>query len=105
VEAVVEAAQVNHHVVAQVLTQIQRQVTHQAHWERTAQAIPETVVEVEPVAAEPTEAQEVQEPRVMQEDSAAIQDQTRYPVEARKTTVREGHQVVQTTLTIQQELP
>ena len=87
----VEAAQVHHHVVAQVLTQIQRQVTHQAHWERTVQDTPETVVEVEPVAAEQMEAQEVQELQVMQVDSAASQDLTRYPLEVRKTTVQDGH--------------
>jgi hypothetical protein len=71
VAAVAEAVQVNHHEVVQVSTQIQRQVTHQAHWERTVRDTPETVVVVEPVVAEPMEVLEVQEPQVMPEGLAA----------------------------------
>jgi DNA-binding TFAR19-related protein (PDSD5 family) len=84
---VVEAVQVNHQVVVQALIQIQQQVTHQALLEKTAQAILEMVVEVEPVAAEQMEEQVVQELQVMQVDSAVSQDLTRYPLEVRKTTV------------------
>ena len=87
----VEAAQVNHHVVAQVLTQIQRQVTHQAHWERTVQVTQETVAEVEPVAVVLMEEQVVQELQVMLVDLAANRDLTQYPLEVRKTTVQDEH--------------
>ena len=83
-----EAAQVNHHVAAQESIVIQQQATHQAHWERTVQATPETVVVEVPEAVEPTEVRVVQEPQETLEVLEATRDPTRCPQEDQRTTVQ-----------------
>ena len=100
-----EVVQVDHHEVVQVSTQIQRQVTHQAHWERTVRDTPETVVEVEPAVAEPMEGQVVQEPLETQVVLAASQDLTQCRLEDQRTTDPGNHPVAQAVSTIQQAWP